>query len=184
MFVLQILKRNEVLYSLSPASSRCATLAYSHRMRSWPRGGTPRQALAHSKFVLHSTSTLMVMCCPDTHTACLPPRQTWILSLGDREREKPTNTRPGPQTRSNQAGQPSDSHQQARGRDPSGNPQRREQATLLQDLTRQVFRRPSFLVSTLVGERKVFGLASLAKSLPRLSGNTRMSDRGGNLRGF
>ena len=59
VFVLLTLERNEVLYSLSPASSRCATLACSPCMRSWPRGGAPRQALAHSKFVLHSTPTFM-----------------------------------------------------------------------------------------------------------------------------
>ena len=73
VFVLQRFKRDEVLYSLSPASSRCATLACSHRMRSWPRGGTPRQALAHSKFSLHSTSTVMVMYCPDTHSVFTAP---------------------------------------------------------------------------------------------------------------
>ena len=54
------------MYSLSPASSRCATLVCSHCMRSWPRSGTPRQALAHSKFILHSTSTFMVMDSPDS----------------------------------------------------------------------------------------------------------------------
>ena len=37
------------------------------------KGGTPRQALAHSKFVLDSTSTLMVMCCPDTHSVSTAP---------------------------------------------------------------------------------------------------------------
>ena len=73
MFVLQILKRNEVFYSLSPASSRCATLACSHRMRSWPRDGTPRQALAHSKFSFQSTSTVMVIYCPDTHSVFSAP---------------------------------------------------------------------------------------------------------------
>ena len=73
MFVLQILERNEVLYSLLPASSPCATLACSHRVRSWPRGGTPRQALAHSKFILHSTSTVVVMHYPDTHSVFTAP---------------------------------------------------------------------------------------------------------------
>ena len=79
-----------------------------------------------------------------------------------KQKNPPTHDQ-APRPRSNQAGQPSDSHQQARGRDPAANPQRREQATLLQSLTRQVFRRPSFLVSTLVGERKVFALLPLRR---------------------
>ena len=72
-FVLLTLEKNDVFYSLSPASSRCATLACSHCMRSWPRGGTPRQALAHSKFILHSTSTFMVTDSPDTHNLFTVP---------------------------------------------------------------------------------------------------------------
>ena len=34
---------------------------------------TSRQALAQNKFVPHSTSTLMVMCCPDTHNVFTAP---------------------------------------------------------------------------------------------------------------
>ena len=45
------LERNEVFSSLSPASSRRVILACSHCMRQRPRGGTPQQALAHSKFI-------------------------------------------------------------------------------------------------------------------------------------
>ena len=56
-----ILERNEVLQSLSLASSHCATLASSNCMRSWLRCGTSRLALAHSKFVHHSTSSFMVI---------------------------------------------------------------------------------------------------------------------------
>ena len=67
-FVLLIMERNEVLHSLSHASFHCATLACSLCVRSWPRGGTPRQALANSKFVHHSTSSFMVMDSQD------PPR--------------------------------------------------------------------------------------------------------------
>ena len=54
-FVLLTLERNEVLHSISPASSHCATLACSHCMRSWPKSGALRQALAHCKFFQHST---------------------------------------------------------------------------------------------------------------------------------
>ena len=88
MFVLQILERNEVVHSLSPASSRCATFACSHRMRSWPRGGTPDR-LSHtaSSFFTrrpHSWS------CVVRHThSCLPPRRarscgflSLLLNLG------------------------------------------------------------------------------------------------------
>ena len=44
------------------------------------RRGTPRQALAHSKFVLHSTSTLMVVCCPDTQHSVFTAPPGAILS--------------------------------------------------------------------------------------------------------
>ena len=76
VFVLLTLERNEVIRSLSNASSRCATLACSHCMRSWPRAGTSRQALVQSKFILHSTSTFMVMDCQDS-PRILPPRWAW-----------------------------------------------------------------------------------------------------------
>lgn len=80
-------------------------------------------------------------------------RHTQENSLGDREKENSPTHDQAPRHRSNQA----------RGRDPAGNLQRREQPTLLQSLIFLVFRRPSFLVSTLVGERKVFALLPLRR---------------------
>ena len=75
-FVLLTMERNEVSHSLSPASSHCATLACSHCVRSWPRGGTPRQALAHSKSVHCSTSSYIVMDSQKAPRVVLP-RARW-----------------------------------------------------------------------------------------------------------
>ena len=61
VFVLLTLERNEVFFSLSPASSRCATLACSH----CGQGVALPDRLAY-KFILHSASTFMVMDCKDS----------------------------------------------------------------------------------------------------------------------
>ena len=91
VFVLQILERNEVWNSLSLASSRCATLACSHCMRSWPMVALPNK-LSHTASSLSTQRQHSWSCTVPTHTACLPPRQArswtprksvfvWILSF-------------------------------------------------------------------------------------------------------
>ena len=67
--------REQVLPSLPPATlAQCAMLAFSHCMRSQPRGGTPQQAHACSRSFRHWTSSCTVIDCPDTQRT-LPPRR-------------------------------------------------------------------------------------------------------------
>ena len=65
------LDRNEVLYSLSPASSRCATLVLTvcDLAKGWhsPTGSCTQEV--HSSLDIH----IMVMCCPDTHSVITAP---------------------------------------------------------------------------------------------------------------
>ena len=53
VFVLLILQRNEVLHSLSPASSRCATLAYAIMAKGWHSPTGSRTQQVHSSLDVH-----------------------------------------------------------------------------------------------------------------------------------
>ena len=118
--------------------------------------------------------------CPSQHAR--PSDLQWPSHSGKvtwrQGKRKPTNTRPGPQTQK-QPSRPTERQPPAEKRQrPRGQSATERASHTFTESHLSGFRRPSFLVSTLVGERKVFALLPLAASLPRVSENVSRTEEG------